>query len=198
MGDAEVVGRDDRPADMGRDVPVADGDDHRGHDEDAGDADQRAPRVTPEQAALGPARPPQRDGSQDDQQCAGGQAHQSGEVVARGPDLPRVVEALNASCDAEHAGYERNAAAPAAAQARVRPGGEAQQAERDDPADDMVARRHAGLWLQVVVVDHVQRDQGEPDPVQERLAGPAAPPRVRRGGRGTGLVSVVMVSSGYS
>ena len=98
--------------------------------------------------------------------------------------------------DAEHAERQRQRAAPAAAQARIRPGGKAQQGERDEPADEMVARRGAGLRLQEVVVDHVQRDQGDRDQEQDDLAAPPAPPRDAAGlGWAAGGVRVAVMGS---
>ena len=68
-----------------------------------------------------------------------GKAEQAREVVARGTDLLRVVVALDAADDAEHAEDQRERAAAAAAQARISPRGEPQQGKRDEPADEMVA-----------------------------------------------------------
>ena len=81
---------------------------------------------------------------------------------------------------------QRERAAPAAAQARISPGGEPEQGERDEAADEVVAGRGAGLRLQEVVVEHVQRDQGDRDEEEDVLAGPPAPPRARRGLGGGG------------
>ena len=101
----------------------------------------------------------------------------------------------------EHAEDQGERAAPAAAQARIRPGGQAQQGERDEPADEVVARRRAGLRLQVVVVDHVQRDQGEPDQEEEGLAD-RPPPRRVSGGAEAGAdrvgVCVAVIVGSYS
>ena len=68
-----------------------------------------------------------------------------------------------------------------------RPRREAEEGERDEGADDVVAGRGARLRLHDVVVEDVQRDQREADPEEDGGARPApTPPRLRRGGGGAG------------
>ena len=115
-----------------------------------------------------------------------------------GADRPRVVERLDAGGDAEHAEGQRECAAPAAAQARIHPAGEAQQRERDEPADEVVAGRRAGLRLEVVVVEDVERDQRDRDPEGDRSRDPAPPRRVSGGavaGADRVMVAVMVVSA---
>ncbi len=184
VGDAEVVRGDDGSSRVRGDVAQSDRDDDRGRDDEAGDAQQRPAWVAPPAAAVGPARAPQRGDAECEQQRAGGEAQQPREVIAGRADLAGVVEALDSPGDAERAERQCQRAAPPAAQARMRPGSKAEQGERDEPADEMVARRGAGLRLQVVVVDHVQREQGDPCQEQDDLPASSTLPRTRRGGPG--------------
>jgi len=168
-----------------RDVAVAhDGDPRR--QEERGDADQCPARDAPPEAAVGPARPPQRDGAEREQQQPGREAQQAREVVSRRTDLACVVIALDPTGDSENAEDEREEGASEAAQARVCPPGQREQRERHQPADEVVAGGGAGLGLEVVVVDDMQRDDGERGQEEEALPAPPVPPRARRDGGGHG------------
>ena len=180
--DAQVVRRHDRAADVGRGVAQAHHRHHEGGDQRRR-ADRDTPRVAPPQAALGAARAPQLGDADAEQRQRGRQREQPGEVVARGADLPGVVEGLDPGRDPEDPGRERERSAPSAAEPRVGPRGEADQGQRDQAAGEMVGRRRAGLGLEPVVVDDVDRDRGERDPEcggEEHAASvPArAPPRL--------------------
>ena len=65
--------------------------------------------------------------------------------------------------------------------------------ERHEAAGEVVAGRGARLRLDEVVVEHVQRDQGDRDQEEEGLATPAAPPRERRGGGVADRVRVAVI-----
>ena len=72
--------------------------------------------------------------------------------------------------DPERAEHQRHRPAPAAAQARIRPGREREHGERDEAADEVIARRRARRRLQEAVVEHVQRDRGDAEHEQSGLA----------------------------
>ena len=184
VGDAEPVRRDDGAADVRGPVADRGSDDERRHEQRADRAEQHPSAGTTPQRTVGAARAPQRHRAEAQEQQAGRDRRKAGEVVTRGTDLPRVVEALDAGGDAEHAEHQGERAATTAAQARIRPGGETEQRERDEAADEVVACRRPRLRLQVVVVDHVQRDQRGRDPEQQRLSCPSAGPGSAREGAG--------------
>ena len=182
VGDAQVVVRHDGARRVRGDVAEPDREEHEHEGHGARDAEQPTPGVPPRAVAHDAAGPPQPDDAEPEQRERRGDDEQAGEVVAGRPGRPRVVERLARGDDAEHAGHERQRAAPAATEARVRPGGQPEHGQRDEAADEVVAGRGARLGLHEVVVDHVQRDQGDPDPEDEGLTRPAAPPRERRSG----------------
>jgi hypothetical protein len=59
------------------------------------------------------------------------------------------------------------------------PGRERKDGERDEPADEMVARRRARRRLEEAVVEHMQRDHGDAEHEQSGLA----PERARKLGK---------------
>src|SRR4051812_3552304 len=167
---------------MGRDVAVP-GDRDDGAGEQTRDPEQRAAPVPPRRAGGGVAGAPQRHGAETKQQHTGRNCQEAGEVVAGRPDLPRVVQALDAGGDPEDAERERQRPPPSSSQQRVRPRGEAEQRERHEAADDVVPGRGARLRLQVVVVEDVGGYDGERAAEQDGLTTPTRP-RARLAGRG--------------
>jgi len=70
-----------------------------------------------------------------------------------------VVAALGAACnEPKHAERERGRRARSQAQPGIRPGGSEQDEHRHQPADEVIARRRAGLGLKEGVVQHVEAD----------------------------------------
>jgi hypothetical protein len=96
-------------------------DDRRG--DRRGDAEQQAAPVAPGVVAFLAPRPPQRDRAEAEEQHAGQERDQPGEVVAGRPDLHRVMHGLDPGGDSEDAEEERHGAAPSAPRPWVRPRG---------------------------------------------------------------------------
>ena len=148
-------------------APAQRRDDEQG-DDGARGAEQRSAQVTPRVAVVLAAGPPQRHGAEPEQREPGGDREQPGVVVAGRADLDRVAHGLDAGDDAEHAGDERERPAAAAAQARVRPSRERERRKRHQAADEVIADAGARLRLQEVVVEHVQRDDGDGESERSR------------------------------
>ena len=132
------------------------------------------------QAAVGPARPPERDQPQPEQRQPGAGREEAGEVVARRADLGRVVQGLDPGDDPEEADHQRDRRAGAAAHARVHERRQRERGQRNQPADQMIGGRRARLRLQEGVIGHMQADHAdrrheERGPVARGLGG-------RRGG----------------
>ena len=94
----------------------------------------------------------------------GGERQQAGVVVTGRADLGRVVHGLDPGDDPEEAAQERERPAPPSAQARMGPGREREQGERDESADEVIAGGGPGLRLDEPVIDHVDRDDREREP----------------------------------
>ena len=106
--------------------------------------------------------PPQSRRTDTDKHETRAEREQPGVVVAGGADLERVVDGLGCpDDDPEDPEEEGDAARGAGAEAAVYPRSDEQHGERHEAAHQMVAGRHAGLRLQEVVVDDVDRDQRE-------------------------------------
>ena len=115
-------------------------------------------------------------------------ARKPGEVVARDRALGRVVDGLDTGHDPESAEEERECRAEPGAQPRVGPRGEDEHGQRDEAADEVVARRRPRLRLEEVVVRDVERDDPERRASHDGLGQDAGaspvlqPDRVMRGG----------------
>ena len=127
---------------------------HRDHDRQ-GTAEDGAPA-----GAVGAPRPPEDDETGDHQHDAREDRQRSGRVVvARCLALREPVGARNAERDPERAEGQREPAPDAGAEARIENGDGGEEADRDQPAREMVERRRARLGLEVVVVGDVQADR---------------------------------------
>ena len=93
--------------------------------------------------------------------------------------LSQVVRRGCADHDAERPERHRDDRPDAGAQTRVDGRDGREQQDRDQPADEMVARGGAGLGLHEVVVEHVRRDYGDADHDDRAFAAG----RAGRGGR---------------
>ena len=122
---------------------------------------QPSPEATPPACVVCASRSPQRREPEPEEHDAGGERQPAREVVAGRAAVQRVIDGLDAAQNPEDAGEEREHRARACAQARVRVCRDDEQPQRYQPAREMVARGHARLGLQEVVVHDVESDEPE-------------------------------------
>ena len=168
VGDAELVLGHDRAGGVGDDVGQADREHDERRDEQRGEADQAAAAVAPGAVALGAARAPQRDRAAGDQGEPGGEREEAGEVVARGADLARVVDGLDAGGHAERAEEQGEQCRGGVPLSR----GYAQAASASSAVGISPLARWSvadvpGLRLDEAVVEDVERDQRDRDPRED-------------------------------
>ena len=145
---------------------------------------EAAAQVAAAAAVVGAPALPERPDPDPEQDEAGGQGEEAGEVVTGGSVRERVVDRLDAGDDAEEAEEERQRRTRSGPHARVRPGGGDDQRELCQPARQMVDGRHARLGLEEVVVDDVEPDEAERGQGEVPLGGEARQGASRRDVRG--------------
>src|SRR5215211_1318161 len=163
VGSAQIRGRDVRAPDVGDDVRDGERERNDGNHDERAARHQQPARVPPPERVVRPPGLPQGNGADADQDEGGRSSQQRAVVVARGADLARVVEALDAQEQAEEGKQEREGGADAGAQARVGPRRPEQERGRDQAAREVVGRGGAGIRLQERVVHRVQGQGAECD-----------------------------------
>ena len=166
-----MIGGHDRAGGLRADVADAGRDDEDLDAEEGGEEVGGAARVAPAVRAAGA---PQVMRAEAHHRDAGRDRQQAAHVAGGESDLAGVVDGVDAGGDPEQPGGERQQALIAATQPWIEVGGEPQQREREEAAEEVVGRAGAGRRLQEVVVDDAECDQRESDAEHARY-GPSAP-----------------------